>query len=112
MRLAKRKVFDVALSFNGFRVRLSLAMKTTLIHRLGVFWCLTTACIGLNAQNGEDRNYKVLSSFSEDFNGDKGDFSDLISLHGSARHQGKEARITSNRNGQNGAILLDDFSDF
>ena len=86
-------------------------MILPLVNRLGVFLCFGAACIGLSAQNGEDRNYKVFSTFSEDFNGDKGDFSDLISLHGSTRHQGGEIGITSNRNSQNGAVLLDDFSD-
>jgi hypothetical protein len=86
-------------------------MILPLVNRLGVFLCFGAACIGLSAQNGEDRNYKVFSTFSEDFNGDKGDFSNLISLHGATRHQGGEIGITSNRNSQNGAVLLDDFSD-
>ena len=38
------------LVLTDFNVFLFLAMKTILIHRLGVFWCLASACIGLKAQ--------------------------------------------------------------
>ena len=85
-------------------------MKSFLLPKFGAFLCLAASYIGLNAQNGKDLNYKVFSKSSLDFNGYKGYFSDLISLHRATRHQGGEIRITSNRNSQNGAILLDDFS--
>ncbi|MDP6338366.1 MAG: sugar-binding protein, partial [Verrucomicrobiota bacterium] len=54
---------------------------------------------------------EVISSFSEDFNGEDGEHSELITLEGTAAHTEGELIITEAANSQNGGALLEDFSD-
>ena len=54
---------------------------------------------------------EVLDSFSEDFNGEDGEHSELITLEGTAAHTEGELRITEAANSQNGGALLEDFTD-
>ena len=55
---------------------------------------------------------EVISSFSEDFNGEDGEISELITLEGTAAvSEEGELRITEAANSQNGGALLEDFSD-
>ena len=54
---------------------------------------------------------EVIGSFSEDFNGEDGEHSELITLEGTAAHTEGEVRITEAANSQNGGALLEDFSD-
>ena len=87
-------------------------MKVT-IQRRGVFasvFLLLAAMLSLNAQVDID-SFTEIASFSEDFNGDKGDLSNLISLHGNTRHHKQVLKITENRNNQNGSVLLEDFAE-
>ena len=58
----------------------------------------------------EPEKFAELSLFHED-NGDNGEFNELISLHGNARHHKQVVKITESRTSQNGSMLIQDFAE-
>ena len=43
---------------------------------------------------GQAQDYVEVASFSEDFDGDKGEINELISLHGNTRHHKQVLKLT------------------
>lgn len=60
---------------------------------------------------GQAQDYVEVASFSEDFDGDKGEINELISLHGNTRHHKQVLKLTESRGGQNGSLLIQDFAE-
>ena len=60
---------------------------------------------------GQAQDYVEVASFSEDFDGDKGEINELISLHGNTLHHKQVLKLTESRGGQNGSVLIQDFAE-
>jgi len=76
-----------------------------------VKWGVTVSSLFFVMLTGLAQEFVEIASFSEDFNGDKGEFNELISLHGNTRHHKQVLKITESRAGQNGSVLIQDFTE-
>ena len=91
-------------------VGLTMELKLKLIKNL-IRWGVTVSTLVFVMLTGRAQDFVEIASFSEDFNGDNGEFNELISLHGNARHHKQVVKITESRTSQNGSMLIQDFAE-